>query len=125
MSSNLQIICFKLNHEQLKEIDTLIFRKLYFSRSEVLRYAIRHLLSKIAQDLSYQGSTHVIWEEKDDDTGDKTKESVSSKFPPKLLECVDKIVAQGYYQSRSHFIRESLELFLSERKPIHDMLLIE
>lgn len=119
---SLQIICFKLHREQIKSIDDLIFKKLYFSRSEILRFAIRHLLAKIAQDLSYEPGFSSWSQELKPVKEDLIKESVSSKFPPRLLECVDQIVSQGRFQSRSQFIRESLDVFLFDREKLHESL---
>ncbi|OLS16517.1 MAG: putative nickel-responsive regulator [Candidatus Heimdallarchaeota archaeon LC_3] len=122
---SLQIICFKLNREQIKSIDDLIYKKLYFSRSEILRFAIRHLLAKIAQDITYEPG-FTSWSDDIKALGNErpitTKESVSSKFPPKLLECVDQVVSEGRFQSRSQFIRESLDIFLFDREKLHESL---
>jgi Arc/MetJ-type ribon-helix-helix transcriptional regulator len=119
---SLQIICFKLHKEQIKSIDDLIFKKLYFSRSEILRFAIRHLLAKIAQDSAYEPGFTSWSQELRSEEVNLAKESVSSKFPPKLLECVDQVVSKGRFQSRSQFIRESLDAFLFDREKLHESL---
>ncbi len=118
MAEKLQIICFKMDSPQLHAIDGLIKDQLYFSRSEVLRVAIRHLLMKISNDPSASMSS-LTWNSIDSDNG-KAKDSVSSKLPPILLKCVDEVVNQGVFQSRSQFIRESIKIFLEDREALHN-----
>lgn len=118
MAEKLQIICFKMDSPQLNQIDGLIKDQLYFSRSEVLRVAIRHLLMKISNDPSVSMSS-LSWNSLDSD-GSRAKDSVSSKLPPILLKCVDEVVNQGVFQSRSQFIRESIKIFLEDREALHN-----
>jgi len=116
MAEKLQIICFKMDSPQLNQIDDLIKDQLYFSRSEVLRVAIRHLLMRISNDpaISYAS---LNWSSMSE--SGKAKDSVSSKLPPILLKCVDEVVNQGIFQSRSQFIRESIKIFLEDREALH------
>ena len=51
------------------------------------------------------------------DTG---KDSISSKIPPHLLELIDTIIARETFASRSHFIREAVNNFLTTHKSMHD-----
>ena len=118
MAEKLQIICFKMDSPQLHQIDGLIKDQLYFSRSEVLRVAIRHLLMKISSDPSVSMSS-LTWNSLDSENG-RAKDSVSSKLPPILLKCVDEVVSQGVFQSRSQFIRESIKIFLEDREALHN-----
>lgn len=118
MAEKLQIICFKMDSPQLHQIDGLIKDQLYFSRSEVLRVAIRHLLMKISNEPSMSMSS-LSWNSLNADSG-KAKDSVSSKLPPILLKCVDEVVNQGVFQSRSQFIRESIKAFLEDREALHN-----
>lgn len=120
MPEKLQIICFKIHSPQLAMIDDLISDQLYFSRSEVFRMAIRYLLMKLSSDPAYHFSK-IPWDEKKPQPGAAPvhKNSISSKLPPILLKCVDEVVSQGIFASRSHLIRESLNLFLDERKIVH------
>lgn len=118
MAEKLQIICFKMDSPQLHAIDGLIKDQLYFSRSEVLRVAIRHLLMKISNDPSVSMSS-LSWNSINSENG-KAKDSVSSKLPPILLKCVDEVVNQGVFQSRSQFIRESIKIFLEDREALHN-----
>ena len=118
MAEKLQIICFKMDSPQLHQIDGLIKDQLYFSRSEVLRVAIRHLLMKISNDPSVSMSS-LSWNSINTENG-KAKDSVSSKLPPILLKCVDEVVNQGVFQSRSQFIRESIKIFLEDREALHN-----
>ena len=118
MAEKLQIICFKMDSPQLHQIDGLIKDQLYFSRSEVLRVAIRHLLMKISNDPSVSMSS-LSWNSLDASENGKAKDSVSSKLPPILLKCVDEVVSQGVFQSRSQFIRESIKIFLEDREALH------
>ena len=116
---SLQIICFKLEKDQLKAIDDLVLKKLYFSRSEVLRFAIRHYLAKLAQEKNFQpGFSNWSYKEYDENS----KESVSTKFPPKILEFMDQVVQQIGYPSRSHFLRDSIDLYLQDRYNLHNSL---
>jgi Arc/MetJ-type ribon-helix-helix transcriptional regulator len=117
MAEKLQIICFKMDSPQLHQIDGLIKDQLYFSRSEVLRVAIRHLLMKISSDPAVSMAS-LSWNSMYSENG-KTKDSVSSKLPPILLKCVDEVVNQGIFQSRSQFIRESIKIFLEDREALH------
>jgi Arc/MetJ-type ribon-helix-helix transcriptional regulator len=130
---NLQIVCFKLLKSQLEEIDDLVLRRLYFSRSEVLRVAIRGLLKKLAEEellvninrkganslyftpyySSFSTSVHLA-------NGSGYKNSISSKMPLNLLEVIDSIVAREYFESRSHLIREAVGTFLDSHKLMHD-----
>lgn len=119
MAEKLQIICFKMDSPQLHAIDGLIKDQLYFSRSEVLRVAIRHLLMKISSDPSISMSS-LSWNSSIDSETGKAKDSVSSKLPPILLKCVDEVVNQGVFQSRSQFIRESIKIFLEDREALHN-----
>ena len=118
MAEKLQIICFKMDSPSLNQIDGLIKDQLYFSRSEVLRVAIRHLLMKISNDPSVSMSS-LSWNSLDSESG-RAKDSVSSKLPPILLKCVDEVVNQGVFQSRSQFIRESIKIFLEDREALHN-----
>lgn len=119
MAEKLQIICFKMDSPQLNQIDGLIKDQLYFSRSEVLRVAIRHLLMKISNEPSMTMSS-LSWNDSIDSESGKAKDSVSSKLPPILLKCVDEVVNQGVFQSRSQFIRESIKAFLEDREALHN-----
>ena len=119
MGEKLQIICFKMDSPQLNQIDGLIKDQLYFSRSEVLRVAIRHLLMKISNEPSMSMSS-LSWNDSLDSESGKAKDSVSSKLPPILLKCVDEVVNQGVFQSRSQFIRESIKTFLEDREALHN-----
>lgn len=116
MPEKLQIICFKIDGFQLVSVDDLIRDQLYFSRSEVFRMAIRHLLMKLSLDPAYHLSK-IPWAA--EPAQKSSKNSISSKLPPVLLKCVDEVVSHGIFTSRSHFIRESLSLFLNDRKIIH------
>ena len=116
MPEKLQIICFKIDSPQLVLIDDLIRDQLYFSRSEVFRMAIRHLLMKLSSDPAYH-LAKISWE--NNGSVNSTKESISSKLPPILLKCVDEVVSQKIFTSRSHLIREALYLFLNDRQIIH------
>lgn len=107
-----------MDSPQLNQIDGLIKDQLYFSRSEVLRVAIRHLLMKISNDPSVSMSS-LSWNSSLDSDGTRAKDSVSSKLPPILLKCVDEVVNQGVFQSRSQFIRESIKIFLEDREALH------
>ena len=118
MAEKLQIICFKMDSPSLNQIDGLIKDQIYFSRSEVLRVAIRHLLMKISNDPSVSMSS-LSWNSLDSESG-RAKDSVSSKLPPILLKCVDEVVNQGVFQSRSQFIRESIKIFLEDREALHN-----
>ena len=118
MAEKLQIICFKMDSPQLASIDSLIKDQLYFSRSEVLRVAIRHLLMKISNDPSVSMSS-LSWNSMESTDTSGAKDSVSSKLPPILLKCVDEVVNQGVFQSRSQFIRESIKIFLEDREALH------
>ena len=118
MAEKLQIICFKMDSPSLNQIDGLIKDQLYFSRSEVLRVAIRHLLMKISNDPSVSMSS-LSWNSLNSENG-RAKDSVSSKLPPILLKCVDEVVNQGVFQSRSQFIRESIKIFLEDREALHN-----
>ncbi|MHA2366504.1 MAG: ribbon-helix-helix domain-containing protein [Candidatus Hodarchaeales archaeon] len=118
MPEKLQIICFKINNDQLISIDDLIRDQLYFSRSEIFRMAIRYLLMKLSSDPAYHIS-RVPWNR--EVSNGSVKDSISSKLPPILLKCVDEVVTQEIFTSRSHFIRESLRIFLEDRSILHDV----
>ena len=119
MAEKLQIICFKMDAPSLVRIDDLIKDQLYFSRSEILRVAIRLLLMKLSSNDSTFSISSLNWNPISSDYTPVNKDSVSSKLPPILLKCVDEAVNHGLFQSRSHFIRESIKLFLDEREALH------
>ncbi|MFW9992815.1 MAG: ribbon-helix-helix domain-containing protein [Candidatus Odinarchaeota archaeon] len=127
---HLQIVCFKLLKTQLEALDDLVLRRLYFSRSEILRIAIRGLLKKLTEEKilantsrtgryitpycsSFSSSANL-------GSGTSCKDSISSKMPLNLLEVIDSIVAQEYFESRSHLIREAVSNFLDCHKSMHD-----
>ena len=121
MTEKLQIICFKMDEPSLLRIDDLIKDQLYFSRSEILRVAIRLLLMKLSSTDSSFSLVSLNWNSSSmsPEFIPVNKDSVSSKLPPILLKCVDEVVNQGMFQSRSHFIRESIKLFLEDREALH------
>lgn len=122
MAEKLQIICFKMDSPSLIKIDDLIKDQLYFSRSEVLRVAIRLLLMKLSnQEESTFSLSSLNWRSINPEYS-SNKDSVSSKLPHILLKCVDEVVNQGLFQSRSQFIRESIKLFLDEREALHSYI---
>lgn len=125
----LQIVCFKLLKSQLEEIDNLVLRRLYFSRSEVLRLAIRSLLRRMTEDklltgrnkISYYGSYYSGYSSSlNRESMNGTKNSISSKLPMNLLHVIDQIVAKEYFESRSQFIREAVNNYLDGNKGLHE-----
>lgn len=113
----LDIICYKLDPEHLTKMDVLIFdKKIYFSRSEIIRIAARHLLRKLKEQsygfplppMPLPDSTEL-----EEGFPKKNKESVSSKFPVRQLKQIDELVKHhDFFPTRSYFLRESLnELF--------------
>lgn len=124
MADKLRVICFKLDAPQLEQMDELIREQLYFSRSEILRSAIRHMVQKVSADPSYR-HLGLLWSRHEESfalQSEVTNQSVSSKLPPILLKCVDEVVSKGIFESRSHLIRESVRCFLHDRQNLHALI---
>ncbi len=97
---DLQIICFKLQKDQMQLMDKLKQVNLYFSRSEIIRVACREWLKK-SSDLQINTNFG--------------NESISAKLPQQLLYCIDQLPIK----SRSDFIRKAINNFILERENFH------
>lgn len=119
----MKIICYKLFKEQIQKIDELIEeKKLYFSRSEFLRFTSQYLIQSI-EDGSYTIPNFQKQKKFDKDFFShnvlSAKESISSKFTEEWLSRIDNMVSSNsFFESRSHFFRESIPLFLEDHKTL-------
>ena len=125
--------CFKLYANQLPIMDDLIIRKIYYSRSEIIRMAIKHYLlrewdysseyppyrTRIEfQQLGWRGKTS----NRDDFYVNmmKVKDSIGAKLPLQLLSEIDEFVKNDdRYISRSEVVRDCVDVFLHDYKWLH------
>jgi Arc/MetJ-type ribon-helix-helix transcriptional regulator len=119
--AKLKIICMKMPINLIQQMDSLVTNDLYFSRSEVIRSAVRHLLAK--GDDAWEAALDAIPFRGQDPTFEEIeKVSISAKLPLKLFTCVDMAVTKGLFASRSQLIRQSLQVYLIERERIHNYI---
>ena len=105
---------FKIYEKQDKLIRALVKAGLYSSISEPLRQAGWELLRLTMEPLEHGEKLRAISipEELSNQFTGKTV-SVSGKFPLKMIEIIDWLVAQmAKYKNRSEYIRDALTDFL-------------
>ena len=117
--NTLKIVCFKLDHELNNTLVQLVANQLYFSKSEILRWAQRYFLKFLSEqkDLFLLDSEYKF----DEVT---ILESVSSKFAQIPLAIIDNLVLSDprLYQSRSYLTRIGFKEYLRSREKIHTYL---
>lgn len=110
----MKVVAFKIFEKQDQLIRVLVKAGLYSSISEPLRQAGWELLRLIIEPLEYGDKLKAVTIPKDliNQFAGKTV-SISGKFPIKMIEIIDCLVAQmGIYKNRSEYFREALTSFL-------------
>ena len=115
-SKTLDVICFTVEKLSIQKIDELIEQKLYFSRSEILRNAVRLLLIKLTINQSSMILSIINFNNNFRDEEYPKKKQTCARLPHLLVNSIDRAINYSVFANRSHFIRESIKLFLAEHE---------
>ena len=110
----MKVVAFKIFERQNQLLRTLVEQGVYSSISEPLRQASWELLRIIMAPLEYGENLRIVQLPKEFSLQFTSKTvSVSGKFPLKMIEMIDWLVAKlDTYKNRSNFLRDALTGFL-------------
>jgi len=110
----MKVVAFKIYERQNQLLRALVEQGVYSSISEPLRQAGWELLRLIMEPLEYGENLRLVSYPPELVNQFKSKTvSVSGKFPLKMIEVIDWLVAKlDNYKNRSDYIRDALTGFL-------------
>jgi len=91
-------ITVKIPESLLKRMDSLIERGVYANRSELIREAIRTVITYVG-----------------DEPGQERLVKVNVKVPNELVQKLHKLVKQGHYANISEAVRDGIRKILEEK----------